>query len=340
MADPIQPGRTYTREQVREYFGGSLQGGIVPSKQGKTVLLYSDHSVADDYGYEDGWVHEQLYLYTGTGQSGDQSTRGMNGSILHHRERGFDVLRLFVAYDKPRGAQVFRYVGKFRVDETEPCFFRRNRGKDGNPRDAVIFRLRPDGPVSVQPIDYVTPSAQTTVTTWHPGPLPEELEVTAAEKAGSRQVPTENHAGSPFVRKAVQALEGRRREAELSARFEASLRSLGHAVTRFEIMIEGRRSPLHTDLYDATDSVLYEVKASSSRDSIRFAIGQLFDYRRHIRPEPDRLAILLPEVPEKDLQELIESVGIALVYEEGEQFIGWPVESSSSLRNLTVERRE
>lgn len=328
MADPLRPGRMYTREQVREHFGGALQGGIVPSRRGRTVLLYSDRSVAEDYGYEDGWVHEQLYLYTGTGQSGDQSTRGANGSILHHRERGFDVLRLFVAYDKPRGPQVFRYVGRFRVDETEPCFFRRGEGKDGRPRDAVVFRLRPEGPVSVRSVDYVTPMAETTVTTWHPGPLPDEPEAPLEEKAVGRRIPTEKHTGEPFHRKAVEALEGHRREAELAARFEASLRSLGHTVTRFEIMLEGRRSPLRTDLYDSTDGVLYEAKASSSRDSIRLAIGQLFDYRRHIRPEPARLAILLPEAPEKDLRELIASVGIALVYEDGEDFIGWPVEPS------------
>ena len=78
------------------------------------------------------------------------------------------------------------------------------------------------------------------------------------------------------------------------------------------------------DAVNDLDNVLYEVKSSSSRDSIRFAIGQLFDYRRHLRPEPARLAILLPEAPEKDLRELIESVGISLVYEEGDTFVGRP----------------
>ncbi|MCH7230429.1 hypothetical protein L0U85_06105 [Glycomyces sp. L485] len=327
MEDPIQPGRMYNRAEVRKKLGGSLQGGIVPSRMGRTVLLYSDHSKAGAYGYEDGWSpDDQVYEYTGTGQEGDQDPGGLNGSVLRHRERGYDTLRLFVAYEPPKGAQDFRYVGQFVLDEKYPSITRKGRDKNGVKRDAIVFRLRPVGTVSVDQIDYVKPSIQTTITTWHPGEPIETLGASGTEEAGSRQVAPERNSASAFNRKAVEALVGTRQEAELSLRFEELLTSLGHDVQRFEIRIKGGRSPLRTDLYDATDQVLYEIKASASRDAVRMAIGQLFDYRRHVEVDLKHLAVLLPKDPGKDLHGLIESVGFKLVYEESEGVFAGDVE--------------
>jgi hypothetical protein len=80
-----------------------------------------------------------------------------------------------------------------------------------------------------------------------------------------------------------------------------------------------------TDLFDVSAKVLYEAKGRVDRNSIRLAIGQLLDYRRHIDPEPEALAILLPKAPHDDLKDLIESVDIKLVFEEDGRFVGWPV---------------
>ncbi|MFE2520437.1 hypothetical protein [Streptomyces mirabilis] len=72
-------------------------------------------------------------------------------------------------------------------------------------------------------------------------------------------------------------------------------------------------------------SSLYELKGSSSRNAVRMAIGQLLDYRRHVPPKDARLVVVLPERPEDDLADLIESAGMGLVYEDGDKFVGWPV---------------
>ncbi len=124
--------------------------------------------------------------------------------------------------------------------------------------------------------------------------------------------------------------EIKRREAELCKRFERHLERQGHEVCRFEIRVEGERGILRTDTFDASDRVLYEAKGRAGRDEIRQAVGQLADYRRHVRPRPLRCAVLLPGRPSDDLANLIESQGLDLVYEEDGEFIGWPVRAPSS----------
>jgi hypothetical protein len=49
------------------------------------------------------------------------------------------------------------------------------------------------------------------------------------------------------------------------------------------------------------------------------AIGQLYDYRRFVDAGTN-LSILLPELPRPDLQELIQSAGIAIIYPAGVGF--------------------
>lgn len=71
-----------------------------------------------------------------------------------------------------------------------------------------------------------------------------------------------------------------------------------------------------TDLYDVTADELYEAKGTATRDAIRRAIGQVFDYRRHIPRPAVNVAVLLPHRPSDDLLDLLLSVAIACVYEE------------------------
>ena len=54
------------------------------------------------------------------------------------------------------------------------------------------------------------------------------------------------------------------------------------------------------------------------RGAIRMALGQLLDYRRFV--ENPECAILLPERPRQDLVALIQSAGIGLYWQEGNEF--------------------
>jgi len=75
--------------------------------------------------------------------------------------------------------------------------------------------------------------------------------------------------------------------------------------------------PLFTDLYDTTTGTLIEAKGSVRRESIRMAIGQLADYRRHVGNGLNGLAVLLPSEPRPDLLDLLGSQRITVIWPEG-----------------------
>lgn len=109
----------------------------------------------------------------------------------------------------------------------------------------------------------------------------------------------------------------RRIESALVQRFAEYLRQQGHELSRVDISVD--EGVIRADLYDATTGVLYEAKASADRGKIRMAIGQLLDYRRFVKPEP-QLRVLVPEPPSQDLRYFLASVEIGAVWPELE---GW-----------------
>lgn len=72
---------------------------------------------------------------------------------------------------------------------------------------------------------------------------------------------------------------------------------------------------LVSDAYDRQANLLLEAKASSCREDVRMAIGQLLDYRRHLSPNA-RLAVLLPDMPSHDLIDLLKELAIECLIEK------------------------
>ncbi len=89
---------------------------------------------------------------------------------------------------------------------------------------------------------------------------------------------------------------------------------------RWSINLPDERAPLLTDVYDKTDFALYEAKARSNRADLRLAVGQLYDYKRHVPVDDLHCSILLPERPSADLRDFVRSAGLGLVFKEGERF--------------------
>jgi hypothetical protein len=79
------------------------------------------------------------------------------------------------------------------------------------------------------------------------------------------------------------------------------------------MVIQVGKEVIRADLFDATEHILYEAKASPDRQKLRMAIGQLLDYERFVRPQP-RLRVLLPGQPSPDLQELLVLTGIGFAW--------------------------
>lgn len=105
------------------------------------------------------------------------------------------------------------------------------------------------------------------------------------------------------------------REARLVKRYE---KFLGRPLTTQAVRLpSGER--LVCDAYDSTANVLIEAKSSSSREDVRMAIGQLFDYRRHLAKSAT-LAVLLPSQPSDDVMDLLAGLRIKTIIEDGKSF--------------------
>ncbi|WP_052390770.1 hypothetical protein [Streptomyces sp. NRRL B-24484] len=320
-------GQIGTRPQICAVYGGSRNsGGIVPSRERKSITLFSDHEVGVTFGYHDGWLAEEdevgpIFEYTGAGKKGHQTFTGKyggnNAAVRDHVKAG-RRLHVFVAVDTVpgTGTKRHRYVGEFTLDTAKPYVVRESLGEDKQPRRAIVFRLRPVGIVQRVAEDEIPPAAVT------------GGKLVAAAITACKLIEPEKNTKKKGKRSAVPEVEAQRREAYLSDAFEAYLTAQQHTVGRFQIKIKGRTSTLLTDLYDQTDHVLYELKGTNTREAVRMALGQLLDYGRYVKtdehPEMPRRVVLLPSLPDEDLQELLADHGIGIAYQDGDTFIGVP----------------
>ncbi|GLZ15048.1 hypothetical protein Acsp04_52830 [Actinomadura sp. NBRC 104425] len=315
-------GKVQTRAEIVEQLGGSPQGGICPSGKTLNVLIYTDPDVGEARGYHDGWLAEEdeygpVFEYTGHGQ-GDQTFEGPLGrgnlAILQHVDKG-RALRLFKAVGKVPGTEtkLQRYLGRFELDSIQPYVVRAAPNDKGEMRRVIVFRLRPVGEeFERRDEDAIPPAAET------------EAIAVAADVTTSAIVEPERNKKTKSSRSAAPKTVAERREAELADRFQAFMGAKGRKLKRFQIKVQGLTGTLLTDLYDEQAHVLYELKGASTREAVRMAIGQLLDYRRHVKPAAPQLAVLLPEEPHADLRALLESLGIALAYWDGKTFVGVP----------------
>lgn len=77
---------------------------------------------------------------------------------------------------------------------------------------------------------------------------------------------------------------------------------------------------LYCDVYEPKRKHLIEAKGSTGQEDIRIAIGQLLDYSRLTKAAElgnSRLGMLLPERPKRELERLLDSLDIALIWKHG-----------------------
>ena len=69
-------GQVYRRKDIHDMYGGNRQSGISPSAKTPYIFIFTGSS-GEQYGYKDEWLNEDVFSYTGEGQSGDmQFTKG------------------------------------------------------------------------------------------------------------------------------------------------------------------------------------------------------------------------------------------------------------------------
>jgi hypothetical protein len=290
----LQPGDSIERKLLQARYGGRTLGGIGPSRTSPNVLVFSDPVAGEPHGHFDGWRADGCFHYTGEGQRGDQEMKSGNASILHHATTG-RALRVFIG---ARGRVV--YQGEFELAADRPSYTTdAPEAKNGPVRNVIVFRLRP----------------------LHTAPRPSASALDRVLQAGVEDVPVEEQwTEKAFVAPSHELHEAERREQALVLAFRQHLLDNGHQVERLKIVPPGEAKPLFSDLIDRTTNTLYEAKGTVERGAIRMAIGQLLDYSRFVQPSP-RLAVLLPSAPRPDLRELLQGVGVDVVWRHGDRFV-------------------
>lgn len=134
---PFVVGALYhRRDDIHARFGGQRQGGISTPSYHPFVIIFTGEA-GKAHGYSDFWESEDLFHYYGEGQAGDMEYKGGNRAILRHYEDGKKLL-LFQAMGK---GKPYRFLGEMRFDSA----YEKPGVPDtqGNPRKAIVFRLRP-----------------------------------------------------------------------------------------------------------------------------------------------------------------------------------------------------
>lgn len=307
MASPsfhLNAGDITTREDLVVEYGGSVySGGIVPSSTSNSVFVFTDPAEGAQFGYVyDGFSSDGLvFYYTGAGPNGDQTLRGGNSALMTHVEKGRVIHAFREAGYKPGTKTKYqKYIGEFIVDPSKPFVRMPGLGKDKALRTVVVFRLLP---VTVVPDDIVDFVGYSEVAR-EPRAIPVPVEINSTQF-----FETADRVGGLAVR----------RESQLVDDFIAH--QVGHTFSRWAIDLAAEGTRLLTDIYDEADHTLYEAKAIAGRSDLRMAVGQLYDYRRHVHVEDLRCSVLLPERPSADLRDLLNDAGLGLAFREQTTFV-------------------
>ncbi|MER7174007.1 restriction endonuclease [Streptomyces mesophilus] len=282
------------RSLIHDKFGGNRQQGITPAtKADNELMLFSSLKGSRLYGYIDDWGPDGHYHYTGEGLVGDQDMTGGNRNILNHRLDGRPI-HVF----RPVSPGVVQHLGQFTLAEEKPWYRADRPDRNGDMRSVITFRLRPV-------IEAGTPLA--------PAGPPHHVETTVED------VEVEQRNVSTARVRAQGEREAERRESLLVEKYLHHLRRRGISATRKKITLADERTVLRTDVYVAQENFLIEAKGTVTREAIRTAIGQLFDYQRYIHPRPT-LGLLLPDQPRTDMLDLCAALSITAIWADGESF--------------------
>ncbi len=81
---PFIPNQLYNRRNdIHIKYGGSWQRGICPSTKFPYIFIFSGSS-GKQHGYKDGWINDDVFTYTGEGQSGDMQFTNGNLALRDH----------------------------------------------------------------------------------------------------------------------------------------------------------------------------------------------------------------------------------------------------------------
>lgn len=143
-------GENYNRWELHDVFGGQRYSGIATPADYSTVFIFTGDS-GETYGYDDEFLPDGSFMYTGEGTEGNMEMDGGNKAIREHRQTN-ESLHLFEDTDYP---WIVSYVGEFEYADHQ---WDTLRDKQGKKRDAIRFKLEPVGGVEIE-IEEGTPAS-------------------------------------------------------------------------------------------------------------------------------------------------------------------------------------
>lgn len=133
---PFEVGEEYKRTEIHDEYGGTRYSGIAPCRESPYVFLFSGES-GEAYGYEDEFLDDGTFLYTGEGQEGDMTWDRGNRAIRDHEADGRQ-LHLFESH----GDGYVTYVGEYEFERSKR---EELPDRNGDMRNAIRFLLVPAG---------------------------------------------------------------------------------------------------------------------------------------------------------------------------------------------------
>jgi hypothetical protein len=317
-------GDVASRTAIQARHGGSRSRGIsVPAlgSERHDIMLWWHPERGETFGYRDGWTLDgSAFFFAGTGQEGDQFFEAPlheNGRVRDHASNGDNVRLLkYVAKNK------VQYVAQLALDISDPWSWVSGPDRYLLDRRMIQFRFLPVGEALIEEADRLRESPVSVPTPAPVAPVPQEPSPTDVEALRSRHF-------QQLQRTRVTL--ARRREAELVHDFCVWAGEIfGHPTEGRVIPYAPESGGLRVDVFVPDLNLLVEAKASSERNSIRLAIGQLLDYARYF-PERPRLAVLTPTKPAHDMLDLLSAPAsgvteplIASIWREGTGFASAP----------------
>jgi len=135
---PFEVGETYHRvKDIHEEYGGNRYSGIAPCSDYPYVFIFYGES-GEWHGYDDEFLDDGRFLYTGEGRDGDMTMDGGNAAIREHRENGNELH----VFELDEGAWEVTYVGEYEYDDHH---WTRLPDRNDTMRDAIRFELVPAG---------------------------------------------------------------------------------------------------------------------------------------------------------------------------------------------------
>ncbi|GBL35325.1 hypothetical protein EMGBS15_09200 [Filimonas sp.] len=87
MQLPFVTGQIFKRTSLHEAYGGNRQSGICPSTKFPYIFIFTG-AQGGQHGYADTWENENVFSYTGEGQSGDMKYSRGNLALKDHLKNG------------------------------------------------------------------------------------------------------------------------------------------------------------------------------------------------------------------------------------------------------------